>query len=477
MPFHPAVKPLLQPVRVATILHHLGQLALILAVLVTVPLLFAVGSADWELARRLLLGALLPSLALGLGARLRPNARPLQTNEALLITALTFILAAALMTYPLTIGGLTILDAWVESVSGVTTTGLSLVPVPELQSQTFLFTRAWLQWVGGLGIVVLSLALAYGRTEDMRRLADVAADEDSLAQGTRIHARRIFAVYVLVTLAGVVLVLATGLPLFDAVIHTLAAVSTGGFGAVSDSLASLGRASQIAILIVCLLGALPLVLYYRAWRQGVGRFWSDPELRSLLVAVLLVALLLWWLGNLSPLDAFIQAASAQTTTGFSTLELSGLDPAAKLVLILSMAVGGGVGSTAGGIKLLRLLILIRMIQLLVLRAQVPRHAVIQPALGGRALDAHQIEHALVLILLYVLLILGSWLIFLAAGYPAIDALFEVVSAVATVGLSTGITSPELAPGLKLLLSIDMLAGRLEIFALLVLVFPGTWYKR
>jgi trk system potassium uptake protein TrkH len=476
MSFHPAVKPLMQPVRPAMVLHHLGQLALILAVLFSVPLAFAAATEDWELARRILLAALLPALALGACARIRPSDRPLQANEALVITALTFIVAAALMTYPLAAEGLSPLDAWFESVSGVTTTGLSLVSSPELHSDAFLFTRAWMQWFGGLGIVVLSLALAFGRTEDMRRLADAGADEDTLPQGTRIHARRAFTIYVLLTAAGLILVLPTDLSPFDALIHTLAAISTGGFGSVSDSLAGFGRDAHFALFAVSLLGALPLFLYYRAWRSGAVSLRSDPELRALIIAVALVTFLLWWLGGLSPADALLQAGSAQTTTGFATLDLKELDPAAKGVLILSMATGGGVGSTAGGIKLLRLLILIRMIQLAVMRVQLPRHAVVEPAIGGRTLDGLQIEHALVLILLFLLLVLGSWMVFLVAGYPALDALFEVVSATATVGLSVGITGPDLDPGLKLILTLNMLAGRLEIIALLVLLFPGTWYK-
>lgn len=476
MSFRPPVKPLLQPVRLAMVLHHIGLLALILAALFAVPLAFAVATGDGPLAWRLLLAAVMPALGLGLCVRIRPSDRPLQANEALVITALTFLIAATLMTYPLTAEGLAPLDAWFEAVSGVTTTGLSLVSQPQLHSDAFLFTRAWMQWFGGLGIVVLSLALAFGRTEDMRRLADASPDEDSLAQGTRIHARRAFTIYVLLSVAGALLVLTTDLPPFDALIHALAAISTGGFGAVSDSLAGFGRDAQLALLVVSLLGALPLFLFYRASRQGPRAFWCDAELRALILAVLLVTCLLWWLGGLSPVDALLQAGSAQTTTGFATVDVSALDPAAKAVLILSMATGGGVGSTAGGIKLLRLLILIRMIQLAVLRVQLPRHAVVQLALGGRVLDDPQITHALVLILLFVLLVLGSWLAFLVAGYPALDALFEVVSATATVGLSAGITSPDLEPGLKLLLSLNMLAGRLEIIALLVLLFPGTWYK-
>ena len=128
-------------------------------------------------------------------------------------------------------------------------------------------------------------------------------------------------------------------------------------------------------------------------------------------------------------------------------------------------------------KLLRVLILIRAIQLALLRVQIPRHGVIQPEIGGRALESPQIEHALLLLLLYPLVILVSWLPFLAAGYAPLDALFEIVSAVGTVGLSVGIAGPGLEDGLKLLLSLDMLMGRLEILSLLVLLYPRTWYKR
>lgn len=470
------LRPLLQPARPAVVCRHLGQIALLLALLIAVPTLFAYTSGDWAFAHRLLLAALLPALALGACALLPPPARPIQANEALVVSALTFIVAAALMTPPLAAAGLPLLDAWLESVSGVTTTGLSTVANPEDQTAAFLFTRAWMQWFGGLGIVVLSLALAAARPADQRRLSDAAGEEENLEQSVRIHARRVLAVYATLTAVGLALVWAAGLAPFQALIHTLAAISTGGFSGFSDSLAELAPWGQIALGVVACLGALPLSLFYRGYARGPGQLWRDPELHALAVALLLATLLLWWLGHLTPADALAQAVFAQTTTGFSTMDLSGVDPAAKLVMILSMVSGGGVGSTAGGMKLLRVLILIRVIQLAILRVQIPRHGVIQPEIGGRVLDLPQIEHALLVLLLYPLVVLLSWLPFLAAGYPPLDALFEICSAVGTVGLSVGITGPDLEPGLKLLLSLDMLLGRLEILALLVLLYPGTWIK-
>ncbi len=470
------IQPLWLPARVTTIGRHLAELALVLAVLLTVPALFAAFTGDEALAWRLLLAGQLPALALGLYAWWPVKDRTLRANEALMVAALAFILAAGLLTYPFMAAGLGLLDAWFEAVSAVTTTGLSMAPTPEGQSDAFLFARAWGQWFGGIGMVVLSLALAFGRVADMRRLADATWEEEDPARSIRAHARGVLAVYVVLTLAGLALVWATGLDPFQALIHVLAAISTGGFGGFGDSLAGMGRPAQFALLAVAALGALPLHLYLRAWFQGQAELWRDPELRALLAALLITSGLLWWLADLGPADALLQGLSAQTTTGFSTLDMAGLEPQGKLILILAMALGGGVGSTAGGFKLLRLLVLIRLLQLVLWRAQLPRHAVAQPVLGGRPLETAQIEHALLLILLYVLLILASWLPFLAAGYPALDALFEVVSATATVGLSTGITGPGLEPGLKLLLGLDMLAGRLEIIALLVLLYPGSWHK-
>jgi trk system potassium uptake protein len=470
------VHPLVQPVRPLVVCRFVGQLLLVLALLLAVPTLFALWHGDRRLALALLLTALLPSLLLGICARLPPSDRPLQANEALVVTALAFILAPALLTIPLASAGLPLLDAWFEAVSGITTTGLSLVSHPEAASPALLLTRSWMQWIGGLGMVVLSLTLAVGRAADMHQLANAASLEEDPAESVRIHARRVLAVYLILTAFGFALVLASGLPVFDAWIHTLSAISTGGFAAFPNNLAGLDRPIELALLAVAFLGALPLPLFYRVVVHGTRSFFGDLELRALAAAVTLAALLLWCLGEVTPVDALLQALSAQTGTGFSTLDIGALEPQAKWILMLSMLTGAGIGSTAGGVKLLRVLILIRVLQLTILRAQVPRHAVITPTLGERHLDPHQIEHALLLLLLFPLVILLSWLPFLAAGYAPLNSLLDIISATATVGLSSGITTPALEPGLKVLLTLDMLAGRVEIIALLVLVYPGTWHK-
>jgi trk system potassium uptake protein TrkH len=146
-------------------------------------------------------------------------------------------------------------------------------------------------------------------------------------------------------------------------------------------------------------------------------------------------------------------------------------------MILSMFVGGDVGSTAGGIKIVRLLILARLVQVLLQRTSVTPHAVLTPRLGGRRIEADEARDAVCLAALFAGVNAASWVAFLAAGYDPLNALFDVASATGTVGLSSGVTSADLPAALKAVLCFDMLAGRLEVVALLVLFYPRTWIGR
>jgi len=173
----------------------------------------------------------------------------------------------------------------------------------------------------------------------------------------------------------------------------------------------------------------------------------------------------------------ILAFSAQTTAGFTSMDLIQLHPASKLVLIMVMVVGGCVGSTAGGLKILRLLILSRVLTQFLQRMSASRHAVVTLRLAGQRLEEGAIQGALLIMLLYGAVILLSWLPFVFLGYNPMDALFEVVSATGTVGLSAGVAESEMPLLLKGILCVDMLLGRLEILAWLVLVYPRTWIGR
>jgi trk system potassium uptake protein TrkH len=475
------VESLSYAVRGEVIAKYLGQLAIVLAVLTTAPLVCSLVYDEYALSwRYLVVVAVL--LAAGLLARLPPPGR-VQTNEALCIVALTFLLAPLLMSFPLMGSGLSFVDALFESVSGVTTTGLSILDSVEDRPRTLLFSRAWTQWYGGLGIVVFSVALLIRHHIAARQLINPSGDgNEGIATTTRIHARRMLTVYLTLTLAALGALSLSGVDAFNALTHGLAAISTGGFSSFNDSLLGFGQGSAYLLMLISLAGAVALPLYYRCYRNGLKELLVDIELRALLVAVAISILILWLLFHITNgmgwaeagRHAVLMGISAQSTTGFSSLEVAQLSPDAKLMMMLSMSIGGTVGSTAGGLKILRLLILVRLVQLLIQRTAMPAHAVVEPQLGGRRLGDDEIIRALLLTVLFVLVILFSWWPFLLHGYEPIDALFEVVSAIGTVGLSSGITGTELPAHLKLILCFDMWFGRLEILVFLVVFYPWTW---
>lgn len=471
-------------VRPAVLGKYLGQLGLMLALLTTVPLIASLVFGEYGFSHRYLaVIAVLLLVALPL-SRL-PTPERVQLNEALTITALAFAIAPLLMIYPMMGAGLTAMDALFEAVSAVTTTGLSTLASVEGMPHTFLFARAWMQWYGGLGIVVLSVALLMGHHITTRQLSE-SVGSDNLATTARTHARRMLIVYLVLTVAGVALLwllIDNGELALDFI---LAAVSTGGFAPLDQSLAGIDSlAGRAIILLFSLAGAIPLVLYYRLWNRDWRSVATDVELRALVIACALFALILTLLfHSLQGFDwaeaihhGVLLGISAQTTTGFSTLHIGELGGVFQGVLIAAMAIGGGIGSTAGGFKILRLLILLRLLQLVLRRSSMPSHAVVEPKLGGRILEDDDIVQALFIILLFGLVVIFSWLLFLYFGYAPLQALFEVVSATGTVGLSTGITAPELPSPLKLLLCADMLLGRIEIVALLVVLYPPTWIGR
>lgn len=473
-------------VRGRVVAKYCGQLMVMLAVLTTAPLIVSLVQGYGALTLRYLLlcGGLL--MAGGLLVRV-PAPERIQVNEALTITFLAFLGSAVLMSWPMAETGVRYLDALFEAVSGVTTTGLSTLGTIEGRSEAFVFARSWMQWYGGLGFVVLSVALLMGHRVVSRRLLGTVESEETLAVTVRSHAHRTLAVYVILTLAGLLVLWLLTRNGFTALLHVLSAVSTGGFAPRDDSLAGLqSRSVATVIMLIALLGAVPFYLYWESahagWRRCVPNFVRDPELRGLLLACVITAcalILLGWLDDSNPswYDRVLTGVSAQTTTGFSTVAAEDMDAASKAVMMVSMLVGGSVGSSAGGFKILRLLILVRLLQLLLRRTAMPSHAVAEARLAGEKLDADDASRALQLILLYVLVVIASWLPFVASGYDPLDALFEVVSATGTVGLSTGIANPGLEAPLKLILCLDMLAGRVEIVALMVVLYPRTWLAR
>lgn len=470
-------------VRGRVVAKYVGELCIPLALATLLPVAVALAAGSWWAASTL--GAVVVGTGLvGWRASRMPEVEDIQTNEAMVVVTLTFVLAATLMVPAFISYGLSPVDAFFEAVSGVTTTGLTVVPAVSRAPWDLLVIRSWLQWYGGLGFVTLSVLLVTRSGRVARRLDLEEGDPSDLAGHTRTHGRRVLLTYSVLTLAGIVLLLATGLPVLDATVHTFSSVSTGGFSTRDTSLAELTSWSRAGVTLLFVLGALPVLLVHGMARGSWKPAFRDRQLLGLFAMGVAASVLLVlftsgsdgsWITRVG--DAFLMGFSAQTTTGFSTADPGRWSSAAQMVLMTSMFVGGCSGSTAGGIKIWRALVALRLTHYRVVATALPEHAVRKPEFGGEKVDPEETTGILILILLFMGVVAVSWLAFLVAGHPPLDSLFDVVSATGTVGLSTGITGPDLSAGLKSVLCLDMLMGRLEILALLVLVTPGTWFGR
>lgn len=393
----------------------------------------------------------------------------IQFNEAVVIVCLIYFYVAGISTVPLILTGFSPMDALFETISGVTTTGLSMISDWETVPMTTYFARAWLQWTGGLGIMLFSLAFLFGQGEITKKLHSVEGDSDDIFGGSKNLARGIALIYSSVTIGGVVLFLLLGTDFLQSLILTFTSVSTGGFASVADSIASLSKLQQGLVSLLTLVCAMSLPFYYQLWREGGAITVQGWQFIGLIALALSLGLVLG-----GSYEDFVTSISAQTTAGFSVYDLSELSPAKKLCMIFSMLIGGAVGSTAGGFKILRFFLFFICLKQIIIEQTLTQHAYHEPRLLGLPVSRKQIDEAMTLICLYVFVTSLSWLSFLSLGYPAIDSFFDVASAVGTVGLSTGVTSSELPLLLKGVLCVDMLLGRLEIFPWFFLLYPKTW---
>lgn len=449
-----------------------------LAALVGLPALVAVVEGDWPLAAALGV-ACVPCLAGWAVLHKTGPPKDLRGIEAACVLAILF-LAGSLLPVPGFLSlGMDPLDALFEAASGITSTGLTVATGTENWSFAAHFLRGWLQWCGGFAIVVAGMALLIGPGDTARALGRTGIDDRDILSSSRTQARAALAVYALLTVLGIALLLPLMPSTKEAVLLTLAAVSTGGFTPRPDSLAGYTRPAQAAVLALCLATTLSLLFYIVCRRDGLRRAIRQTNAAPVLVwAVLGTAGAAAYAGfsQGEPADMALNLLSAVTTAGFSVAPVNE-SAAGPVLLLLAMVVGGGAGSTAGGIKIDRIVLALRMYSLALLRMRSPPAAVTTLKARGALVSEGRIVAFTAVVLCYAISLGLLWLVFAASGAPPLPSLFDIVSALSTVGLSTGVTGPDLVPHLKAALIAAMLLGRLEFLALILALSPTTWRKR
>jgi trk system potassium uptake protein TrkH len=383
-------------------------------------------------------------------------------------------------------------DAFFESTSGITTTGSSILTNVDALSKGLLFWRSILQWLGGMGIIVFSLALLPllgGGAAQLFDAESTGLTHDKFRPRVTQMAKRLWAIYLVLTCVLIVLLALGPMGWYDAVCHAFATLSTGGFSTKQLSIAYWHSAYIESVLLVFMLvGAINFSLLYFFINGQFKKLLKDEELRWFLVSILvfsfIIGLDLFIHRNYdfvtSFRDSFFQVVSIVTTTGFSTADFAAWGPFYLIVFMFLMIVCGCAGSTSGGLKMARAVVLAKNTFCEFKRLIHPR-AIIPVRLNGSALAFGVVQRLLAFAFLYIAIVFVSWGVLTLAGIPFLDALGASISAIGNVGpgfgsLSSSGSYAEIPLFAKWYLSFLMLVGRLEIFTILVLFTPGFWKR-
>ncbi|MFT9494622.1 TrkH family potassium uptake protein [Anaerosolibacter sp.] len=404
----------------------------------------------------------------------------LTLHEGGIIVLLAWLSATLFSALPFIISGkLNITQAVFEAVSGLTTTGLSVVDVTKT-SHMFLLWRSIMQFIGGAGLAVIMLSAIIG--PHGLGLYNAEGRSDKLLPNVAKSTKLIMVIYIGYIVSGIVLYILAGMPWFDAINHSIAAVSTGGF---STEAASIGAYRSLSIelitIILMVLGTTNFAAHYVLLKGEVKRFFQIGEIRfmflTLAVTIPLVAYfslikLYEGIGTGFRVAAF-ELISALTTTGFSTVGYGNWDSFSVFLMIILMIIGGGAGSTAGGLKQYRVYIMVKSLYWNIKGFLLPKNVVrqeyvIRPEGKYYVTKDHALEISNFATIFMITYVLGV-LILLLHGYSLQDSMFEFASSLGTVGLSIGITAFDAPKAVLWTETIGMMLGRLEF---LVVFFAG-----
>ncbi len=477
-----------------SVIKVLSFLLLVTSACLVLPALvsLAYGESDWPY----FLAATGVGVLIGGGALLvLKDAPDLHIREGFAVVAFGWIIVGLLGALPFWLSGQipSFTDAAFESISGFTTTGASILPDIESRSHGTLFWRAMTHWLGGMGIVLLALAilplLGVGGMQLFR--AEVPGPvAERLTPRIRETAKILWGVYVLLTVAEVLALLLAGMGVFDAVCHSFATMATGGFSNHNNSVGGYASPAVEWVLIVFMfLAGANFSLHFLALKGKWKVYFRDEEFKfystiilisSGLIMLTLMTINFYSHWGESLRQSLFQVVSILTTTGFGTADYLLWPPFSHALLLFLMAVGGCAGSTGGGIKVMRVLILLKHAKLELRKMLHPR-GVFTLWFNNRALSSNLQTNVLGFFLLFMMVYVGGVLILTLGGRDLLTSVGATAATLGNIGPGLGLVGPasnyaDLLDWEKWLLIIFMVIGRLELFTVLVLFLPGAWRK-
>ncbi len=476
----------------STIAPDIGNIFRFISIGAAIPLAVAMIYQEWDM---ILPMASVPAGLFLLGtflSRVPRRDREPHLSTALMSVALIWLVCALASALPFTLGfGIPYLDGVFEAMSGWTDTGLTMMRSVEDLPRTLLFWRSLMQWLGGIGIVAFTVAMASRTGLTQFRLYRSEGRSEALMPSVVATGLEMWKIYLVLTIASIGLILLSGVSPWDAVNIALTAISTGGFSVRSGGIPFYNNPFlEILIVPVMIAGALPFKLYYTLYRRRKVRFFDDQQARLLFMLIALGILVITWdLITLSGIDivtavrqGLFMAAAAVTSTGFQTAAPGEWASVTVLFLSMLIAIGGASGSTAGGIKLSRVVLGFQGLLWWFRRMFVSGKVLVPFRYGGRVIPKNVAElevsrNMLVIMLYFLMIFIGTVLVMHLQPTPfdSSSVIFDVVSAACNNGMTTGFVSPDMDGPAKILFIVVMWIGRLEVIPVIVL-FMGIFRR-
>lgn len=476
--------------RLAIVVHLIGALVRLFGITFLAPAAVAAWYGEWTDVAGFVSAAALTTLGGHLmrragGPAVEDAAERLRRVEGMAVVAASWLLVAHVAALPYMWAGLGFIDALFESMSGLTTTGATVLTDFGRFDRGIFFWRSMTQWLGGMGVITLFVAvlprLAIGGRELFFAEAPGPSDE-KLTPQIRQTAIVLWRLYAAITALEVVLLWWAGMPLFDAVCNSMSTLAAGGFSPHPQSIAGYGNVTFEWIIIVFMFVAgANFALQYRVVRGHHGALVRDEEFRAYVGVTVVATVLITWMGagsDASPRHALFQTVSILTTTGFASTDFQLWNDQTKAVLLALMFIGGSAGSAGGGPKVVRHLLLARF-TLTELRRTLHPRAVLPVKLGGRVVPEHVMRDVIVFILFYILTFAVGAGIVIALGADLVTGISATAASIGNIGPGFGPVGPmasyaHLHPISKIVLTLEMWVGRLEVLTVLALFRMEIW---
>lgn len=475
------------------IVYNIGKILLVEAVLLVLPAIVSIIYSDGVLASYAVTIAALTVTGI-LATKKKTENRSIYAKEGYVIVAFTWILMSLFGALPFWLsGGIpNFVDAFFETVSGFTTTGSTILNNIEGLPKSLLFWRSFTHWVGGMGILVFVIAIM-PKTENssmhIMRAEVPGPTVGKLVSKLGASARILYGIYCGMTAIMVVFLLAGGMPLFDSLVNAFATAGTGGFGILNNSIEGYNNLYfEMVIAVFMLLFGINFNLYYLLLIRRFKQALKSEELRCYLgivtAATIIIAVSLIT-GNHSAgyafRHAFFQVASIITTTGFSSTDFGTWPIIAQLTLLFLMFIGACAGSTGGGIKVSRLLILVKSGMRDIKKAINPR-SIETVKVDKQTVEEPVVKGISVFFAMYIIVIAVSSMVVSLDGRDLTTTLTSVVACIGNIGPGLGAVGPagnfaDFSVLSKIVLSFDMLAGRLELIPMLMIFTPYAWSRK